>query len=210
EPTVALAGGPTQPEATAFTPIGVTDMVDPFTGDFNYNIPLMDIDGYPINIAYSSGASMDQEASWVGLGWNLNAGAIVRMMRGLPDDFNGDVVEKTQSTKPAFSLGINVGLSPEIVGFPVNLSGKASLTYHNYNGFGATVGIGASFNIAKFNNGSLTGGFSLSGSSENGASFAPSISLDTKETKNIKTDISRSATVGTAFNSRAGLQSLSY
>ena len=84
-PTVVLAGGggPTQPEVQGFTPVGVSDMVDPFTGDFTYNIPLMNIDGYPVNIAYNSGVSMDQEASWVGLGWNLNMGAIVRSMRGL-------------------------------------------------------------------------------------------------------------------------------
>ena len=65
----AGGGGPTQPEVHGFTPIGVSDMVDPFTGDFTYNIPLMDVEGYPINIAYGSGVSMDQEASWVGLGW---------------------------------------------------------------------------------------------------------------------------------------------
>ena len=51
QPATVFAGGPTQPEASAFTPIGVSEMVDPFTGDFTYNIPLMDIDGYPVNIA---------------------------------------------------------------------------------------------------------------------------------------------------------------
>lgn len=94
QPAISYAGGPTQPEASSFTPIGVTDMVDPFTGDFKYNIPLMDIEGYPINIAYNSGVTMDQEASWVGLGWNLNAGAITRSLRGVPDDFSGDLVRK--------------------------------------------------------------------------------------------------------------------
>ena len=79
--------GPSQPEMAAFTPAGVTDMVDPFSGDFTYNIPLMDIEGYPVNIAYNSGVTMEQEASWVGLGWNLNVGTINRSVRGLPDDF---------------------------------------------------------------------------------------------------------------------------
>src|SRR5690349_15272967 len=91
-PTAALAltGGPSQPEMESFEPVGTTDMVDLFTGDFNYNIPLIDVGGYPINIAYHSGVTMDQEASWVGLGWNINAGVISRITRGLPDDFNSD------------------------------------------------------------------------------------------------------------------------
>jgi len=92
----AITGGPAQPEFTTFTPVGVSDMVDPFTGDFAYNIPLMDVGGYPINISYSSGIGMEQQASSVGLGWTLNAGgAVTRSMRGIPDDFNGtDVLMK--------------------------------------------------------------------------------------------------------------------
>ena len=69
----ALTSGPTQPEFNAFTPIGTSDMVDLTSGDFNYNIPIMDVGGYPLNLAYNSGVTMDQEASWVGLGWKLPA-----------------------------------------------------------------------------------------------------------------------------------------
>src|SRR4051812_15719374 len=70
----ALTSGPAQPEAQSFQPVGVSDMVDLFSGDFKYNIPLMDVDGYPINLNYQSGVGIDDEASWVGLGWNLNVG----------------------------------------------------------------------------------------------------------------------------------------
>ena len=77
----ALTGGPSQPEVQSFQPIGVSDMVDPFSGDFSYNLPLLDIDGYPINIVYNSGVTTDAEASWVGLGWNINPGVINRNMR---------------------------------------------------------------------------------------------------------------------------------
>src|SRR6218665_4001642 len=76
-PTVsyALTSGPSQPEITQFQPEGVTDMVDVFTGDFGYNIPLLELPGpnggYPFNLSYQSGITMDQEASWVGLGWNV-------------------------------------------------------------------------------------------------------------------------------------------
>src|SRR5690242_11694887 len=85
----ALTSGPSQPEMKGFEPIGNTDMVDLFTGDFSYNIPLLDVGGYPVNLAYHSGANLDEEASWVGYGWSLNVGSLNRQLRGLPDDFNG-------------------------------------------------------------------------------------------------------------------------
>ena len=95
----ALTEGPSQPEFNSFTPIGTSDMVDLASGDFNYNIPIMDVGGYPINLAYNSGVTMDQEASWVGLGWNLNIGQINRNVRGLPDDFKGDAVINENNLK---------------------------------------------------------------------------------------------------------------
>lgn len=220
QPAFVYAGGPTQPEVNSFTPVGVSDMVDPFTGDFTYNIPLMDIEGYPINIAYNSGVTMDQEASWVGLGWNLNVGAVTRNLRGLPDDFNGDQVKTEYSVKPMINMGLDAGITAEIAGFKLpKVSSKDSkgglkvgvgLTYNNYNGFGTSISIGPSFDLGKFMGASATAGFSLSGSDENGASIAPSASLSYKSDKNLKKDVSRSATIGTAFNSRAGLQSLTY
>ncbi|WP_294680212.1 hypothetical protein [uncultured Fluviicola sp.] len=216
QPTFSYAGGPTQPEAAAFTPVGVSDMVDPFTGDFTYNIPLMDIEGYPINIAYNSGVTMDQDASWVGLGWNLNAGAITRALRGLPDDFNGDQVTKKLNTKPNFNINIDAGLGLEIVGFSIPEGGGGGLNlsvgmgFNNYSGYSSNVSIGPSFDFGKFLGGNLTAGFSLSGSSENGASFSPNVSLSYKEKVSEAQDTKRTGTIGTAFNSRAGLQQISF
>src|SRR5688572_20575978 len=65
-------GGPGQPEMQAFQSVNSNNMVDLFTGDFSYNIPLLDVGGYPVGLSYRGGISMDQEASWVGLGWNIN------------------------------------------------------------------------------------------------------------------------------------------
>ncbi len=114
----AITGGPSQPEFTTFTPVGVSDMVDPFTGDFSYNIPLMDVGGYPINISYSSGIGMEQQASNVGLGWTLNAGgAVTRSMRGIPDDFNGsDKITTETNLKPNITVGANLTITPEVIG----------------------------------------------------------------------------------------------
>lgn len=108
-PTVSLAltSGPSTPEVQSFEPIGTTQLVDPFSGDFNYNIPLMDVGGYPINLHYHAGIGMEQEASWVGLGWNINPGVINRNMRGIPDDFNGDEITYKNNFKPNETVSIS-------------------------------------------------------------------------------------------------------
>lgn len=217
----AGGGGPTQPEVHGFTPIGVSDMVDPFTGDFSYNIPLMDVEGYPINISYNAGISMDQEASWVGLGWNLNVGSVVRNMRGLPDDFNGDMVEHTTYMKPNRTIGLDVGLNLEFFGKGVtkkeqdtssslSLNASMGINYNNYNGYSTEFSFGPSFSFAKGASQKLTAGFGLSGSSENGASFAPSVSFEKKLNTNKLHDLTKTTTIGAALNSRAGLTELSY
>ena len=85
------AQGPNAPEAAAFEPVDATDMVNLVTGDFTYVLPLLNVPspegGYPIALSYHAGIAMDQEASWVGLGWSLNPGAINRSVNGYPDDW---------------------------------------------------------------------------------------------------------------------------
>ena len=93
---LALTSGPTQPETQQFIPVGTQDLVDPFTGNFSYNIPLFEIGGYPINLSYDSDQKMEDEASWGGFGWSLNPGAITRQMRGIPDDFKGENIIGTR------------------------------------------------------------------------------------------------------------------
>lgn len=117
----ALTGGPSQPEVQSFEPVGTTEMVDLFSGDFTYNIPLFDVEGYPINIFYQSGITMDQEASWVGLGWNLNPGVINRNLRGLPDDLNGEEIKKEFNIKEDFTIGGNYDGETEVFGKKANM-----------------------------------------------------------------------------------------
>ncbi|PTX64090.1 hypothetical protein C8N46_101700 [Kordia periserrulae] len=112
----ALTSGPSQPEFNAFTPIGTSDMVNLSTGDFNYNIPIMDVGGYPLNLAYDAGITMDQEASWVGLGWNLNIGQINRNVRGLPDDFKGDLVTYENNMKKNKTVGMTLSINGQFSG----------------------------------------------------------------------------------------------
>lgn len=153
----ALTSGPSQPEMQGFVPAGASEMVNLFTGDFTYNIPLMDVGGYPINLAYTGNSGMETEASWVGLGWSLNPGAMNRSVRGLPDDFDGDQVIQTMSTRPLIEVGErkgqhisikspNLGVNLQIPGAPIavgaNISGRMSFTNgyarseNNYTGSG--------------------------------------------------------------------------
>ncbi|XZF15209.1 hypothetical protein ACTHGU_03660 [Chitinophagaceae bacterium MMS25-I14] len=155
-PTVsyALSSGPVQPEIQSFEPVGTTDMVDLFTGDFVYNIPLLDVEGYPINISYHGGVTMDQEASWVGLGWNISPGAVNRGLRGLPDEFAGDTIEKEMNIKPEITKNIGLEGGVELFGagdpyISIDASLGGYLTISNYRGVGVdfttSAGINTSF-----------------------------------------------------------------
>ncbi|MFP9118760.1 hypothetical protein ACLI08_13300 [Flavobacterium sp. RNTU_13] len=162
----ALTGGPGQPEFNSFTPIGTSDMVDLSSGDFSYNIPIMDVGGYPINLAYSSNVSMDQEASWVGLGWDLSIGQINRQVRGIPDDFDGDEMTYENSMKENITVGGKLGASLAFIGIGENgEKGGGSGSTINNSGGSPTGGSGGS--PTGGSGGSPTGG---SGGSPTGGS----------------------------------------
>ena len=199
------SAGPDQPEVQSFSPVGTDGMVDPFTGDFSYNIPLLEVDGYPINLAYNAGIGMEQEASWVGLGWNVNPGVINRNMRGIPDDFSGDEIVQEYNQKDNWTAGTSAGANLEVFG--VDLGGMGisvdfGIQYNNYSGFSSNVSIGPSFGIAKISG--LNVGLEFSGSSQGGASLGANLSLSSgdKKTDNITNKLS----IGSSFNSRQGLQ----
>ncbi|MGB0177643.1 MAG: hypothetical protein ACPF9D_10785, partial [Owenweeksia sp.] len=210
----ALTGGPSQPELSSFEPVGTTDMVNLFSGDFVYNIPLLTVPGpdggYPVNMSYHAGIGMEDEASWVGLGWNINAGTINRMMRGLPDDFNGDNVKKTFYTKPNSTVGISFG-SPSIEifnfdsekGIPAQLS--AGLYYNNYKGMGVKFGLDAS---AAFTD-ALSGRLNLSFDTHSGVGVTPSLSYS-KENSDKNSFLLGTGTLGVTFHSRQGVSDLSF
>jgi len=207
----ALTGGPAQPESSSFAPVGTSDMVNLFSGDFNYNIPLMDVGGYPVNISYQSGISMDQEASWVGLGWNINPGAINRSMRGLPDDFNGDKVTKEFNVKPnqTYGMGLGLGLGFEVAGFEgFNLHVGLGVKYNNYTGVGFEQSINASLSAGQPGKTQGTASLGLK-SSADGLDISPSVSASVVNHKKDQADTRIGASIGSSFNSRSGLKALS-
>jgi hypothetical protein len=200
-------GGPSQPEMSSFQSVNAGNMVDLFTGDFSYNIPLLDVGGYPVNIHYSGGISMDQEASWVGLGWNINPGTIGRSMRGLPDEFNGtDKVTRTQSILPNKTVGGKIGAGWELSGTPIGGSASVGLFYNNYNGWGITQNFNAGINAGFGAVGSMTAGLGISNNSQTGLDVSPSFGVQL-QTKN--NQLNFGATLSTNFNSRTGISGLS-
>ncbi len=209
-PTFALTSGPTTPEVSSFEPVGTSDMVDVFSGDFNYNIPLMDVGGYPINISYNAGIAMDQEASWVGLGWNLNPGVINRDMRGIPDEFNGeDKVENSENRKANSTMGFQVDLSNlGVFGYEIkNLKGSPSfglgINYNNYTGFfiSRSISVGLSSNESAKPKKTASLGLSSDG---NGMTVSPNFSYEKvfgSRKKNFNSSI------GFAYSAHDGLKS---
>ena len=204
----ALTSGPSQPEVQSFEPIGTSEMVDVFSGDFSYNLPLIDVDGYPINLSYHSGVTMDQEASWCGLGWNINPGVVNRNMRGIPDDFAGDVVKKEFKIKKNATVGVSTGFSGELFGLDfASFNARVGIKYNNYNGVGIEKSFNVSVSASNKYGGSGTASLGITSSSDDGMSLQPGISLS----QNISAG-ERSQSVGVsitaAYNSRGGLSQL--
>lgn len=156
--------GPVSPESMSFEPIDANNMVSPLTGDFSYVIPLLNVPspegGYPIALSYHGGISMDQEASWVGLGWNINPGAITRNVNGYPDDWKekyattitympGEVIETN-------TLGVDVGL---MIGGKAVMSIGVAYTWGSFKAIGINMGanafgVGANASYNSYNGGS--------------------------------------------------------
>nr|WP_294922378.1 hypothetical protein [uncultured Flavobacterium sp.] len=201
----ALTSGPTQPEFNSFTPIGTSDMVDLASGDFNYNIPIMDVGGYPLNLAYNSGVTMDQEASWVGLGWNLNVGQIERQVRGLPDDFRGDEMIYENNLRQNRTVGVNVGVNAAYTGFDaLQLGVGLGVESNNYEGISFKPSYGIGFNF----NDNISVGMNFSSSLDGGATVTPRIGISLKMLDNGCESTSLKSSISLGLNSRKGVENL--
>ncbi|MEI6950352.1 hypothetical protein V9K67_24435 [Paraflavisolibacter sp. H34] len=218
----AAIGGPSQPEMSSFKAAGTDNMVNLFTGDFNYNIPLLDVGGYPVNLFYDGGITMEQEASWVGLGWNINPGTVSRNMRGVPDDFNGkdDKLKQVQKMKPNNTWGFTLGADLELVGvdFLENIASGtvgASLgySYNNYLGPALDLGVKGTTNIKLAGKAgsekslSLGAGIGANVNSRNGVTLSPNLSLSANAFANVK-GLTAGVGIGTTYNSRSGIKQL--
>ena len=205
----ALTSGPSQPEFNSFTPIGTSDMVNLSTGDFNYNIPIMDVGGYPLNLAYDSGVTMDQEASWVGLGWNLNVGQINRQVRGIPDDFKGDEMTYEKNLKPNVTVGISAQVAGQVFGIETEDYVKPSvgigIKYNNYTGVSFTPSYGLSFDLGNY----VSVGANFQTSATEGATISPKVSIKSKAKSFADGFIRGQLNAGLSYNSNTALSNIS-
>jgi hypothetical protein len=201
-PTIsyALTSGPTAPEATSFEPVDTTDMVNLATGDFTYNIPLLEVPGpaggYPLSLSYHAGIQPNEDASWVGLGWTLNPGAISRTVNGYPDDQVGAIRTRHDfnngGTRNTYSLGIGV---PGAM-FGLSISNDSNLGL----GIGTSFSVGPSFQIKGTGIGigaDYTGGNDGYGNSFSGVGVNASIGKTGDNAKGLTANIG----ISTNFNS---------
>jgi hypothetical protein len=204
----ALTNGPEQPEMKKFEPAGASNMVDLFTGNFKYNIPLFETDGYPMNLAYNPENNMEDESSWVGLGWTLNPGSVNRDMRGLPDDFNGDPVIKDYKRKNFKKIGGQITLKPSIFAWEFgSASLKVGIYKDNYYGMGAELGASVGFQLARNKKTTLTAGLDYNLDSRAGASISPNLEL-TRAHDYFTEETVRTLNGSFEYNSRAGLKQM--
>jgi hypothetical protein len=209
-PGYALSGGNKAPEFESFQPFGLDNMVDPATGDFSYNIPLMNVGFHGVNLFYQAGITMDQEASMVGLGWNINSGVINRTVRGIPDDFNGEEIVKEQYVKPNRTWGLTVGGELEIAGTEIlDIGGALNVFYNNYNGLGFDYSFPAPEIAANIPNGNeIIGKIGLNTSFSIGnqnASVSPTLSFRKKIKDTDEYEKEPIAKAGWSINSKVGL-----
>lgn len=227
----ASNNGPVAPEAASFEPVDASDMVNLATGDMSYVLPILNVPspegGYPLALAYHAGIAMDQEASWVGLGWNLNPGAINRSVNGYPDDWSKTEISEFFYDKGGVEDTYNFSIGGT---FPNGITLGLGASWGSNRAFGGSVTLGyGGFAATVDNQGSITGlafgGLSISGSgisygigsssgntgiglsynfTNNTANLSASLVSQSGENSNLKM-----ASTGISFNTKTGGTSIS-
>ncbi len=146
---LALTTGPQSPDATSFEPTDTSTMVNPVTGDFVYNVPLMEVPGpegsYPLSLSYHAGINPEQESSWVGLGWTLNPGSVTRSVNGFPDDWANIQGSRRDYWEGGVTNTTSVGVNIPVI----NVSADVTVIKDTYLGVGVGWNVAYSFGIGK-------------------------------------------------------------
>jgi hypothetical protein len=218
--------GPGSPEAAGFEPVDATDMVSLTNGDLSYVLPLMSVEGFPVNLSYHAGISTDMDASWAGLGWYLNPGAINRSLTNTPDDWKSGVGINFNSfydVTDYYGVTVDVGLGKAAsVGVGLNWGGGKGLSGSVNASLGpfsasvdsdgntdASVGIGASTSMfGKLSKalGPISGSMNLSYSLKNQWNLSGSVGFKDKK-GNSYTGVSYSSSGNFSIRSQSGSNS---
>ena len=127
------------------------------------------------------------------MGWNINPGVITRSVRGIPDDFKGDVIEKKAHMKDNITWGGTLSTSVELFGvkkkknsnlqptstdslLSISMGAKLGLNYNNYLGFGLEFSLTPSFTGGEKCMPGLSATMGLTADSRNGLGFTPNLS----------------------------------
>ena len=217
-PLFAQTSGPVAPEVRTFSPVEATDMVNLFTGDFNYNIPLFELPGpsggYPFNIFYNSGVTMTQEASWVGLGWNLNPGAITRTLRNIPDEFDGDPISIYKDMENSWSVGgsfsaKDIEILGKDLGFSKMVKGASfQMAYNNMSGLSMDLGFNLGF--AKGAGVGFSNSMAINSGNQSGLGFNPEIGLSFSRSLSDDVFATNGFSLGLNFNTLQGIKGMNF
>lgn len=148
----ALDEGPYQPDYLEFEETNLQDMVDLKTGNFAYQVPLGDLPSpygsYPLAISYHAGVTPQQEATWVGLGWSLNPGAISRAVRGVPDDlYNGSVISFSNISADRRAWMFGIGYARKNIQVKQRFYSDGRITYSFTAGFAVNDNLTVGFTV---------------------------------------------------------------
>jgi YD repeat-containing protein len=182
----ALTGGPAEPAHAEPSALTLDNLVDPFTGDFHYSLPVVDLPGpqgtYPFVLNYRSGIQTEEEASWVGLGWSLEAGRISRDVRGVPDDVAGDDVDQLFQQRDAVTVGGGGAVGVEVFGFDglvgagVNLG--LEVFFDTYSGYGMSLNLSPKASVKVSDNLGAQLGVAASLNTKQGATASSTLGLN--------------------------------
>tara|TARA_R110000851_G_scaffold327695_1_gene497513 strand:- start:13 stop:7803 length:7791 start_codon:yes stop_codon:yes gene_type:complete len=153
--------GPSSPEAQGFEPVDATDMVSLVSGDLSYVLPLLSVDGFPVNLSYHAGIATDMDASWIGLGWYLNPGAVNRGVTNNPDDWKDGVginFTSYYNSETYYGITLDVGIASNAqVGVGMNWGGGKGISGSVRASVGPQIGdmVGASVGVSADTNGNV-------------------------------------------------------
>lgn len=162
----------TSPDFKGQTTSTNSDLVNTFTGTFNYSIPVLEIpdldgQGYTMTLNYNSGSKPMEDASWVGFGWNLTPGAINREVKGVPDDYYSQDIIFWNKAKKNITVSLAGTFQPEIwTSKFLSMSSNATISLNNYKGVQISSGLTinslglASLNFGLSPDGNYSAGYS--------------------------------------------------